>query len=193
MWDQAKVKTLGPSEYFANNQGARVPPSGTVAVGHLDDDELMIKGTEGGKPTSRYPFPITKAVLLRGEDRYNIFCLPCHSKSGDGLGMIVQRGFKQPESFHIDRLRNAAPGYFYAVLTKGYRPANNLPNDPATKPGDPDDKVHPAISKKMEPSDRWSIIAYIHALQFSQNAPLDAVPADERARLTGSKEPANAR
>jgi cytochrome c len=110
------------------------------------------------------PVAVTKAVLERGEERYNIFCAPCHDAVGNGSGMIVQRGFRQPPSLHIPRLRDAPIGHFYDVMSNGFG-------------------LSPDFSSQVSPEDRWAIAAYIRALQLSQHAPVADVPADERREL----------
>ncbi|MBA2307570.1 hypothetical protein H0W26_05550, partial [Candidatus Dependentiae bacterium] len=124
MWYQTKVETYESSDFFAGGQASRKPVGGTVARGSLKEDSLLYLGTTGGTQTAVFPFKITKEILDRGRNRYEIFCRPCHGKTGDGLGMVVQRGFKQPDSFSSDRLRSASPGYLYQVLAKGYTDAN---------------------------------------------------------------------
>lgn len=185
MWEQQRTSVLGPNDFYADNQGARTPVRGTVARGEnsLQDDDLLYRGVENGQLAERFPFAMTKAALTNGQKNYDIFCSPCHAKSGDGLGMIVQRGFKQPFSMHIDRLRAASPGYFYSVMMKGLRPTQM----PTMKLEADDDKVHPPISRKMSAEERWQVIGYIKALQLSQNARVEDVPADKRADL--DKEP----
>lgn len=187
MWEQPRTSVLGPSDYYANNQGARMPVKGTVARGadNLQEDDLLYRGMENGKVAERFPFPLDKAALENGHKNYDVFCSPCHSKTGDGYGMIVQRGYKQPFSFHIDRLRQAPPGYYYSVLLRGLRPTQM----PTAKLADDDDKVHPAVARKMSASERWQIIGYIRALQFSQNATIDDVPAEHRGDLDRQQKP----
>jgi mono/diheme cytochrome c family protein len=185
MWEQPKTAVLGTNEFFDDNQGARMPVKGTVARGadNLQEDDLLYRGMENGKLAERFPFEITESDLNAGHDKYDAFCSPCHAKSGDGMGMIVQRGYKQPFSFHIDRLRNAPPGYFYSVLIRGLRPTQL----PGVKFERDDDKVHPAVAHKLSPVERWQIIAYIRALQLSQNATIDDVPMDQRGELDKPK------
>ncbi len=131
-----------------------------------------------------FPYTVTKEVLEHGQERYNIFCSPCHARSGNGLGMIVQRGYPEPESFHTDKLRNATPGYFYSVLMNGYGATNKIKvqNADGTS-GIQEDFIHPAIATKSSAEDRWAIIAYIRALQRSQHATIEDVPPDERPKL----------
>lgn len=164
MYDQAKIKALRPSSMFADGRGARPLIPGTVARGHLDDDTLLYQGKVGGKLAEVFPFRISEADLARGQVRFNIYCAPCHDRTGSGDGMVVKRGFSRPPSFHLDRLRTSPVGHFYDTITNGFG-------------------VMPAYNLQVPVRDRWLIVAYVRALQFSQNAPLDAVPADERAKL----------
>ena len=167
MHDQPRFKTYRPSSFFADGRSARPLVEGTVARGNLQADEHLYQGKENGGPATNFPFPITEQVLLHGQERFNIYCSPCHSQLGDGQGMIVQRGLKQPPSFHIERLREAPVGYFFTVISNGFG-------------------VMYDYSDRIAPRDRWAIIAYIRALQLSQNATLADVPAEERQKLTGS-------
>ena len=168
MYDQPKVKPLQRSEFFADQRASRPIPEGTVAVGQLREDAHLYDGVENGNPAESFPFPVTSEVLARGQERYNIFCMPCHDMSGAGTGMIVQRGFKKPVSFHDPRLRASPPGYFYGAIKNGFGQM-------------------PSYADQIPVKDRWAIIAYIRALQLSQNATLDDVPAEERARLETAK------
>ncbi len=110
------------------------------------------------------PPPVTLALLERGQERFRIYCTPCHSELGDGHGMIVQRGFSAPPSYHIDRLRDAPVQHFYDVITNGYGAMYSFAN-------------------RVQPADRWAIASYIRALQLSQHASLADVPSDERSKL----------
>lgn len=167
MRDGAKLYPLEPSSFFADNKSSRELVPNTVARGQLRDDQAFFTGKLDGKPVDTFPFPITEEVLRRGQDRYNIFCSVCHGASGYANGMIVQRGFSPPPSFHIDRLRAAPPGYFYDVITNGFG------------------RMY-SYASRINPRDRWAIIAYIRALQLSQNARIDDVPPDQRAKLQGA-------
>jgi len=183
MWDQPKIKTLGESEFFDKRQAALQPVPGTVARGYLMEDDFLYKGIENNEIAKRFPFPITRAVLERGRDRYNIFCSPCHGRTGNGLGMIVQRGYKQPASFHEERLRKAPPGYFFDVFVSGFEAAKaNYEKSSQTK-RPKEDVVHPVLSKQLKAEDRWAIIAYIRALQLSQNVPVTELSPEERKKL----------
>ncbi len=137
---------------------------GTVARGHLHLDELLYTGKENGVLADKFPFPITRADLERGRERYNIYCTPCHDYTGGGHGMIVQRGFPPPPSFHIDRLRTAPAGHFFDVMTNG------------------DGSMY-SYATRVEPEDRWRIAAYIRALQLSHQATIQDVPGAMRRKL----------
>jgi hypothetical protein len=164
MHDQPRYEPFERSTFFADGRSERPLVKGTVARGHLDDDPLLDQGKVDGKPATEFPFPITRAVLEHGHERYDIFCSPCHDRVGTGQGMIVQRGLKAPPSFHIERLRAAPPGYFFDVITNGFGAMFDY-------------------ADRIDVRDRWSIIAYVRALQLSQNAKLDDVPPAERGRL----------
>jgi mono/diheme cytochrome c family protein len=151
MHNQHKVKTLAASDFFADGQGARPIPAHTVARGDLREGWAYTGIDTAHKPVAELPFPLTREVLLRGEQRFNIFCSPCHDRQGTGRGMIVQRGYKQPTSYHIERLRNAPVGYFYNVITEGFG-------------------VMPSYAPQVPVADRWAIAAYIRVLQYRQTA-----------------------
>ncbi len=170
MHDQPKYIPLRSSDFFADGRSARPPVDGTVARGHLREDVHFYTGFVAGRPAEELPFPATREVLLRGQDRFNIYCTPCHSRVGDGNGIIVQRGFRRPMSFHTDPLRKMPIGHFYDVMTRGFG-------------------AMPDSSAQLSPRDRWAVAAYIRALQLSQNATLADVPAAERDRL-GEPQPA---
>lgn len=164
MRDQPRYETLEASDFFANGQSARPLVKGTVARGSMSDDTVFLTGKSGGDFVAQMPIEIDAALLARGQERFNIFCAPCHARTGNGDGMIVQRGFRQPPSYHSERLRTAPDGHFFDVMTHGFG-------------------AMPRYSAQIEPHDRWAIVAYIRALQLSQNAKLDDVPAADRALL----------
>ncbi|HWQ34669.1 MAG TPA: cytochrome c [Blastocatellia bacterium] len=184
MHNQPKYIPLRPSEFFADGQSARKPVDGTVARGSLSNDVFIpaktaapaatgssqnasaSTGTQTGSQTGAgsFPFPITAEVLARGEERFNINCSPCHGRTGYGDGMVVRRGFPQPPSYHIDRLRNAPNTHFFEVMTNGFGRMWSY-------------------ADQVSPRDRWAIIAYIRALQLSQNATVADVPADKQQQL----------
>jgi mono/diheme cytochrome c family protein len=165
MHDQPKYIPLRPSDFFGDGRSQRPLIEGTVARGQLNDDTALYAGKgPDGKFVDTFPFPVTKDVLERGQQRFNIYCSPCHDRLGRGDGKIVRRGFRHPPSYHIDRLRQAPVGYFYDVISNGFG-------------------AMPDYAAQVQPRDRWAIVAYIRALQFSQSAPLSAVPADARGQL----------
>jgi mono/diheme cytochrome c family protein len=164
MQDQPKIKAYREAEFFGDRRGMRPIPEGTVARGFLNDDDLLYTGKVNGQPVDEFPFQVTKAVLERGHDRFNIYCSPCHGRTGLGNGMIVQRGLRPPPSFHDDKIRNQAVGYYFDVMTNGFG-------------------VMQDYRAQVVPEDRWAIAAYIRALQYSQRATVNDVPADRRAAL----------
>ena len=167
MQDQPKYIPLRPSSFFADGRSERPLVEGTVARGHLNDDTAFYTGKVDGKPIDAIPFPITRAVLDRGQERFNIYCAPCHDRLGTGNGMIVRRGFSHPPppSYHIDRLRQVPVGYLFDVIANGLG-------------------AMPDYAAQIEPRDRWAIVAYVRVLQYSQHAPVDDVPPEARAELT---------
>ncbi len=163
---QPRYDPLEASPFFEDGHSARTPVEDTVARGQLRLDELMYSGRVDGKYATDFPMPITRDVLERGQERFNIFCAPCHGAVGDGQGMVVQRGFKQPPSFHIDRLRQVPPGYFFYVMTNGFGSMYSY-------------------NARVSPEDRWAITAYIRVLQLSQYSDASVVPADDMQKLEG--------
>ncbi len=161
MVDQQKLKPLAEENFFADGRAARVPPAHTVARGQLRADEQFFTGKIGDQLAATFPEPVTPALLARGRERYNIYCSVCHGLTGAGNGMIVQRGFPPPPSFHEARLREAPPGHFVDVITRGYG-------------------VMYSYASRVPPADRWAIAAYIRALQLSQHAA--PAEADESGR-----------
>jgi cytochrome c553 len=164
MADQPRYKTLGKSEFFSDGQASRPIPPGTVARGQLRSDDLLFSGKIDGKDADVFPFAVNLDVISRGRERYNIYCAVCHGETGDGNGMIVQRGFTRPPSFHIDRLRAAPAGHYFDVITNGWGAMFSY-ND------------------RVKPEDRWAIAAYIRALQLSQYAEVADLPPGQRAKL----------
>jgi mono/diheme cytochrome c family protein len=167
MQNQPKYIPLRPSEFFADGRSARPLPEGTVARGELRADKVYFTGKNGDQFVDRVPFPVTREVLDRGQERFNIYCSPCHGRLGNGLGMIVRRGLKRPPSYHIDRLRQIPIGYFYDVMTNGFG-------------------AMPDYSAQVVPRDRWAIATYIRVLQYSQMASISDVPPEFRAELNGA-------
>jgi mono/diheme cytochrome c family protein len=167
MHDQPKYRPLRASEFFADGRSARPLVAGTVARGSLREDVVYFTGKAGTQYVAQIPVEVTPALLARGQERYQIFCSPCHGRTGRGDGMIVQRGFKAPSSYHVDRLRAMPIGYYYDVITNGF----------ATMPD---------YAGQLPPADRWAIAAYVRVLQFSQYAPAAEIPAEHRSQLDAS-------
>lgn len=178
LWVQPKVRPQHESEFFADGSSARTLIPGTVARDHLREDDAFFTGFKDGKLVTEIPIKVTKDLLLRGQDRFKIYCTPCHGQLGDGKGMIAQRGFtlRRPiASYHTDRLRAMPIGHFYDVITNGYGAMYSY-------------------ASRVEPQDRWAIAAYIRALQLSQHASTsDATPEEMRSlqtNPTGEPKPA---
>lgn len=165
---QPRYKPLEPSHFFGDDRSARPLVQGTVARGQLHTDELFYTGMVNRKLADVFPFPVTRDVLERGRERFNIYCSPCHGQLGNGQGMIVQRGFRPPPSLHLDRLRKAPAGHFFDVMTNGFG-------------------VMPSYASRVSPRDRWAIAAYIRALQLSQGASVNEVPEDQRKQFAGAE------
>jgi mono/diheme cytochrome c family protein len=168
MYDQPYSRPLTESRFFANHMASRPVLPNTVARGQLNEDEAFFAGKIGTNLVEDFPMPVTREMLERGQQRFEIYCSPCHARTGEGNGMIVQRGFPPPPSYHIDRLRQAPVGHYYDVITHGYG-------------------IMYSYAERVSPADRWAITAYIRALQLSHHAPLDQLPAAERAQLEASK------
>jgi cytochrome c553 len=159
---QPKQNPLSPSDFYSDKRSARPLVEGTVARGQLHEDTYFYTGRIGDNPGDVMPFPVTREVLERGRERFNIYCAPCHSRTGDGNGFIPSRGFTRiPPSYHIPRLQRAPLGYFFDVMTNGFG-------------------IMPDYASQVSPEDRWKIVAYIRALQLSQNATMKDVPAGQK-------------
>lgn len=191
MYDQPRHEPLEMSTFFPDSQSARPQVQGTVPRTHTFTGDVSYYGESSGgiipkvdsgvaarasnpdfgqyDRNGNVPVPVTHQLLVRGKERYNIYCSPCHGVTGDGQGMIVQRGFPVPPSFHEDRLRQVADGHFYDVITNGFG-------------------VMYSYASRIPPDDRWAIAAYIRALQLSQNAPAQSLSPQERTKLQGSGE-----
>jgi mono/diheme cytochrome c family protein len=161
MYDNARLKAL---EELSSNRPIGTP-AGTVARGHLKVDPEFYRGTKKGEFLREFPVGIDLETLQRGRERYDIFCAACHDRLGYGQGIIVQRGFKQPESFHAERLREAPVGYYYAAITRGYQTMFSM-------------------ASQISARDRWAIVAYVRALQKSQHAELSEIPPAAQKTLT---------
>jgi hypothetical protein len=161
MADQPKNTPLSPSPFFDDGRSERPLIENTVARGSIADEDLFVP-----KESNAFPLPLTTELLKRGQERYRIFCSPCHGIQGDGNGMVSMRGMKHPPSYHDPRLRQVSNGYLYDVITNGF--GGML-----------------SYSAQIPPADRWAIIAYVRALQLSRNAPVSELPPDVRAKLPG--------
>jgi mono/diheme cytochrome c family protein len=172
MYDQPKYKPLAKSQLFDDGSSARTPPAATVPYA-----KGPFSGTSSGRigaaaveqetaalNAKNNPYPVTRQLLLRGQERYSIYCLPCHSPVGDGDGWITRRGFPHPPSYHSERLRQAPDRHFFDVISNGYG-------------------IMYSYADRVEPADRWAIVAYIRALQLSQHAAVATLPAEVRAQL----------
>jgi mono/diheme cytochrome c family protein len=168
MHDQPRYEPLEASDFFPDGQSARLPVAGTIARGQLNENEALLTGKVGGQFVSELPIEVDRALLDRGRERFGIYCAVCHAATGEGDGMIVRRGFRRPPSYHIQRLREAPPGHFFDVITNGFG-------------------AMPRFADRIEPRDRWAIVAYVQALQLSRNATLDDVPAEDRAALQAAQ------
>jgi hypothetical protein len=162
MHNQPKFVPQRGTDFYADGRSVRPQVENTVARGQLHEDAYFYTGMQGGKEGDAMPFPVTMQVLERGQERYNIYCTPCHSRVGNGVGMIVQRGYSKAGNFHTLRLQAAPLGHFFNVMTNGY---GSMPD----------------YSAQLTPADRWAVVAYIRALQLSQNANTTDIPAGEHA------------
>jgi len=165
MFNQPASKPLSRNDFFQDNHMASRPVvAHTVARGQLYEDEAFYTGKLGTNLVTTLPVPVTRELLERGRERFEIYCSVCHGRTGEGNGMVIQRGFPVPPSYHIDRLRQAPVGHFFDVITQGYG-------------------IMYSYAERVEPADRWAIAAYIRALQLSHNMKLAELPASERAKL----------
>jgi cytochrome c553 len=164
MQNQPRLKPYGPSDFFPNDQASRSPPDGTVPRGTLETDDFMYRGVINGKFANSLPMPLTHERLARGQLQYNIYCAVCHDPLGTGDGIVVLRGFKRPDSIHIDRLRDAPDGYLFDVITRGYG-------------------VMYDFAGRLSAQDRWDVVAYMRALQLSQRVNATELNSEERKRL----------
>ncbi len=159
MANQPRYKPLAKSDYFDDGLSARQPVAGTLPQGRIELDPLYVQAN-----SNTFPLPLTPDLLARGRQRYNIFCMPCHGQIGDGNGFIPTRGFREPPTFHSDRLRNAPLGHFFDVISNGFG-------------------AMPDYASQIPARDRWAIIAYVRALQLSQNVPAARLSPADRANL----------
>jgi len=164
MHDAPSYDPLQATTFFANGAASRTLVPNTVPRGLLREDTHLNEGKVNGQLATTFPMPVTAEVMARGQERFNVFCSPCHGRTGSGNGMVVQRGFRAPPSYHEDRLRNAPVGYFFDVMTNGFGAMQDY-------------------ASQVPVADRWAIAAYIRALQLSQRATVADVPANRRAEL----------
>jgi mono/diheme cytochrome c family protein len=170
MHNQPKYKTYAATDFFGDGRSARPAIADTVARGQLRIDTPRFTGKENGKDIDYFPIQITKADIERGHERFDIYCSPCHGRLGDGHGMIVSRGLRQPPSYHDARLRNAALGHFFDVMTNGYGAMYSY-------------------ASRVAVDDRWRIAAYIRALQESQDpTPQEAAQAAAAGTVPGGQQ-----
>ncbi len=158
MVDQQHLKPLAEDNFFDDSRGSRMPPAHTIARGQLREDEQFFTEKIGDHLAATFAMPVRRELLMRGRERYEIYCAVCHADTGDGKGVIVQRGFPQPPSLHEQRLRDAPVGYFIDVITNGYGAMYSY-------------------ASRVSPEDRWAIAAYIRALQLSQDAAINDADA----------------
>jgi mono/diheme cytochrome c family protein len=178
MQDQPKFKPLGETSFFPDKRQSRPDLPHTVARGDLRDGDSEFytgKSTKLGKDGKEadvdvFPITVDKELIERGHQRFDVFCSPCHGRLGNGLGMIVRRGFKQPPSYHTERLRTAPVGHFYDVMTNGYGAMYSY-------------------SAQTTARDRWAIASYIRVLQYSQNQKVDQLSAEAKAKLPAKPNP----
>ncbi len=164
MHDQPKYTPLRASTFFADGRSARPQVAGTVARNELHEDTLLYTGKIDGADASVFPFVVDEKVMARGRERYDIYCSPCHGRTGNGDGMVVRRGYRPPPTLFSDRLRLAPVGHFFDVMTSGFG-------------------AMPDYAAQVNAEDRWAIVAYIRALQLSAHATIEDVPADRRGAL----------
>jgi mono/diheme cytochrome c family protein len=168
MHDQPKYSALEAAPFFGDNSSARPPLAGTVARGELQDDGALHTGKVNDELVATFPFPITEGILARGQERFNIYCSPCHGRTGAGDGIVVQRGYTQPPPLDAPRIRKAPPGHFFDVITNGF---GSMPD----------------YAAQIKAADRWAIAAYVRALQTATSATIQDVPPAERDRLEGQR------
>lgn len=157
------------SDFFADGKSARLPVEGTVARGHLATDEHLYTGRVDGELVDAYPFEITEAVLARGRERFDIYCSPCHARSGRGNGIVVRRGYRAPPSFLDPKFAELPVGHYVDVMTRGFG-------------------AMPSYAAQVSPRDRWSIAAYVQALQLSQSVDISQLPPERQAELRSTNQ-----
>lgn len=169
MHNQPKYVTYRSSEFFPDGLSERQQVAGTVARDQLNEDSYFYTGKINGKVGDVFPFPVTMAVMERGHERYDIYCSPCHSRVGDGEGMIVKRGYRRAINFHDPRIQAETVGHYFDIISHGYG-------------------AMPDYAAQIAPADRWAIAAYIRALQYAQNGTMADIPSDRRGELKDQSE-----
>ena len=164
MQDQPKYRPFRGSTFFGDERSARPLVAGTVARGQLQEESLLAAAKSGTAFADALPMPVDAALLRRGQERYTIYCSPCHGWLGRGDGMVVRRGYRQPSSFHVDRLRAQPAGYFFDAISHGFG-------------------AMPDYAAQIPVADRWAIVAYVRVLQLSQNVPASDLTPEARAQL----------
>jgi mono/diheme cytochrome c family protein len=170
MYDQHRYEPFEASTFFEDGASSRPLVAGTVprtdprSLPEVADRNLLLTGLKDGQPSRSAPFPVDQAVLERGQGRYRIYCAPCHGEVGDGKGIIVQRGFTPPPSYHDDRLRDVPLGHFFQVISQGHGAMYSF-------------------AARIAPQDRWAVASYIRALQLSQNAKVSDLPPEDQGQL----------
>jgi mono/diheme cytochrome c family protein len=173
MHTEPRYQPLAESGFFSDHRSARPQVEGTVARGQLRIDQARYTGKIDGEDIDQFPIPIAKADIERGQTRFNIYCTPCHGRVGDGNGMVVLRGFRQAASYYTDALEKAPVGHYFDVISNGFG-------------------AMPSYASRIQPDDRWRVIAYIRALQLSESATLNDVPADQQQNLAVEPAPRGA-
>ena len=173
MHDQPNYQPLEASAFFGDAQASRPIVEGTVARGHLNEDALLHTGKVDGNEALLFPFTVNEEVMARGQQRFNIYCSPCHGQTGMGDGMVVRRGFRRPPAFTEQRLLDAAPGHFFDVISNGFGAMSDY-------------------AMQIKAADRWAIVAYVRALQLSGHAAIDDVPVADRPKLDEVRRPEGA-
>ena len=170
MHDAPRYEAYESSEFFGDGRSMRPQVAGTVARGQLREDTAMFAGKTGAAFVAKNPVPVTLQLVHRGRQRYDIYCAPCHARSGQGNGIVVRRGFRAPSSLHVDRLRAQPDGYFFDVITNGFG-------------------AMPDYAAQIPVGDRWAIVAYIRALQLSQHAPAAGLSSRTQERIRAASAP----
>lgn len=165
MQTQPKYTALAVSGFWPDGRAARPIPAGAIAIDEIDDTPALTTGSVNGAFVTTFPVPVTAGLLARGQERFDIYCAPCHSRTGDAHGMIERQGLKQPADLNDARVRNAPPGYLFQVISNGY--------------GAMDDYLYQIKNVR----DRWAIVAYIRALELSRRAALSDLSAADRSAL----------